>query len=222
MSRSCGFRRNKRDMHNTSYTRRAQRNACDEAHNTRSSSMNLHSGRHICYLVFLEEHRLFIYRIISCALIPLIIRYPEPEMNPDIWINGEFVPWDRATVHPLCHSLQRGACLSKASIATKRPTAARRFSASVSTWNGSINRPRSSACRFLSTGRHSNAIIDTWAERSQELRDPPSGLLGRSQDGLMPAIPLSPYSSGSEFPSVRGPLRMAVRNPARTMTPACR
>ncbi len=32
-------------------------------------------------------------------------------MNPDIWINGEFVPWDRATVHPLCHSLQRGACL---------------------------------------------------------------------------------------------------------------
>jgi len=30
-------------------------------------------------------------------------------MNPDIWINGEFVPWDKAAIHPLCHSMQRGA-----------------------------------------------------------------------------------------------------------------
>ena len=30
-------------------------------------------------------------------------------MQPDIWINGSFVPWDEAAVHPLCHSLQRGS-----------------------------------------------------------------------------------------------------------------
>jgi branched-chain amino acid aminotransferase len=32
-------------------------------------------------------------------------------MHPDIWMNGTFVPWERASIHPLCHSLQRGACL---------------------------------------------------------------------------------------------------------------
>ena len=32
-------------------------------------------------------------------------------MKPDIWINGEFVPWDKACIHPLCHSMQRGATL---------------------------------------------------------------------------------------------------------------
>jgi branched-chain amino acid aminotransferase len=32
-------------------------------------------------------------------------------MKPDIWINGQFVPWDQASIHPLCHSLQRGATL---------------------------------------------------------------------------------------------------------------
>ncbi len=32
-------------------------------------------------------------------------------MKPDLWINGAFVPWDKACVHPLCHSLQRGATL---------------------------------------------------------------------------------------------------------------
>lgn len=32
-------------------------------------------------------------------------------MKPDIWINGAFVPWDKASIHPLCHSLQRGATL---------------------------------------------------------------------------------------------------------------
>jgi branched-chain amino acid aminotransferase len=26
-------------------------------------------------------------------------------------MNGTFVPWERASIHPLCHSLQRGACL---------------------------------------------------------------------------------------------------------------
>ncbi len=30
-------------------------------------------------------------------------------MKPDLWINGDFVPWDKAAIHPLCHSLQRGA-----------------------------------------------------------------------------------------------------------------
>ncbi|MFC1490522.1 aminotransferase class IV [Candidatus Latescibacterota bacterium] len=32
-------------------------------------------------------------------------------MNPDIWIDGEFQPWDKVSVHPFCHSLQRGATL---------------------------------------------------------------------------------------------------------------
>jgi len=32
-------------------------------------------------------------------------------MKPDIWMNGEFVPWDKACIHPLCHSMQRGATL---------------------------------------------------------------------------------------------------------------
>ncbi len=32
-------------------------------------------------------------------------------MKPDIWIDGQFVPWDKAYIHPLCHSLQRGATL---------------------------------------------------------------------------------------------------------------
>ena len=31
--------------------------------------------------------------------------------QPDIWINGKFVPWDKACVHPLCHGLQRGSVL---------------------------------------------------------------------------------------------------------------
>jgi branched-chain amino acid aminotransferase len=30
---------------------------------------------------------------------------------PDVWINGEFVPFDNASIHPLCHSLQRGSTL---------------------------------------------------------------------------------------------------------------
>lgn len=32
-------------------------------------------------------------------------------MKPDIWINGEFLPWDKVSVHPFCHSLQRGSTL---------------------------------------------------------------------------------------------------------------
>ncbi|MFC1485781.1 branched-chain-amino-acid transaminase [Candidatus Latescibacterota bacterium] len=32
-------------------------------------------------------------------------------MKPDIWIDGTFVPWDKACIHPLCHSMQRGATL---------------------------------------------------------------------------------------------------------------
>ena len=32
-------------------------------------------------------------------------------MKPDIWMNGEFVHWDRASIHPLCHSMQRGTTL---------------------------------------------------------------------------------------------------------------
>ena len=32
-------------------------------------------------------------------------------MNPDIWMDGQFVPWDKASIHSLCHSLQRGATL---------------------------------------------------------------------------------------------------------------
>ncbi len=32
-------------------------------------------------------------------------------MKPDIWINGQFVPWDEARIHPFCHSLQRGSTL---------------------------------------------------------------------------------------------------------------
>jgi len=31
--------------------------------------------------------------------------------RPDIWINGSFVPWDNACVHPFCHGLQRGSVL---------------------------------------------------------------------------------------------------------------
>lgn len=32
-------------------------------------------------------------------------------MKPDIWMNGQFVSWDEACIHPLCHSLQRGSTL---------------------------------------------------------------------------------------------------------------
>ncbi len=32
-------------------------------------------------------------------------------MKPDIWINGEFVHWDKACIHPLGYSMQRGATL---------------------------------------------------------------------------------------------------------------
>lgn len=32
-------------------------------------------------------------------------------MKPDIWMNGDFVPWDKACIHPLSHSMQRGATL---------------------------------------------------------------------------------------------------------------
>ena len=31
------------------------------------------------------------------------------EVKPDLWIDGEFIPWEKACIHPLCHSLQRGA-----------------------------------------------------------------------------------------------------------------
>ena len=31
--------------------------------------------------------------------------------HPDIWINGSFVPWEKACVHPFCHGLQRGSVL---------------------------------------------------------------------------------------------------------------
>ncbi|MCE5250486.1 branched-chain-amino-acid transaminase [bacterium] len=31
--------------------------------------------------------------------------------NPDVWMNGRFVEWDRACVHPFCHGLQRGSVL---------------------------------------------------------------------------------------------------------------
>jgi branched-chain amino acid aminotransferase len=36
-----------------------------------------------------------------------------PEAPPDrrIWLDGELVPWDRATVHVLSHSLQRGSLI---------------------------------------------------------------------------------------------------------------
>jgi len=32
-------------------------------------------------------------------------------MKPDIWVDGQFIPWDKAHIHPLCYSLQRGATL---------------------------------------------------------------------------------------------------------------
>lgn len=32
-------------------------------------------------------------------------------METDIWIDGQFVSWNKAHIHPLCHSLQRGATL---------------------------------------------------------------------------------------------------------------
>lgn len=32
-------------------------------------------------------------------------------MKPDIWMDGQFVPWEKTSIHPLCHSLQRGATL---------------------------------------------------------------------------------------------------------------
>ena len=35
----------------------------------------------------------------------------ENHSKPDIWMNGQFVPWDQACVHPFCHGLQRGAVL---------------------------------------------------------------------------------------------------------------
>ena len=30
-------------------------------------------------------------------------------MKPEIWMDGTFIPWNEAAIHPLCHSLQRGA-----------------------------------------------------------------------------------------------------------------
>ncbi len=32
-------------------------------------------------------------------------------MKPDLWINGTFIPWEKACVHPLSHSFQRGSTL---------------------------------------------------------------------------------------------------------------
>ena len=32
-------------------------------------------------------------------------------MKPDIWMDGQFVPWEKASIHPLSHSFQRGATL---------------------------------------------------------------------------------------------------------------
>lgn len=32
-------------------------------------------------------------------------------MKPDIWMDGRFVPWDGARIHPLSHGIQRGAAL---------------------------------------------------------------------------------------------------------------
>ena len=32
-------------------------------------------------------------------------------MKPDIWINCEFIPWEKASIHPFSHSMQRGATL---------------------------------------------------------------------------------------------------------------
>jgi branched-chain amino acid aminotransferase len=34
---------------------------------------------------------------------------PTSEIDRKIWLDGEFVPWERATVHVLSHSLQRGS-----------------------------------------------------------------------------------------------------------------
>lgn len=39
--------------------------------------------------------------------------------KPDIWINGDFIPWDRACFHPFCHSFQRGATLFESIDCTK-------------------------------------------------------------------------------------------------------
>jgi branched-chain amino acid aminotransferase len=40
-------------------------------------------------------------------------RPPNPPNPPNrrIWLDGELVPWERATVHVLCHSLQRGSLI---------------------------------------------------------------------------------------------------------------
>ncbi len=38
-------------------------------------------------------------------------RAPETPPDRQIWLDGELVPWDRATVHVLSHSLQRGSLI---------------------------------------------------------------------------------------------------------------
>jgi branched-chain amino acid aminotransferase len=45
--------------------------------------------------------------------VPESLAEQSPEAPPDrrIWLDGEFVPWDRATVHILSHSLQRGSLI---------------------------------------------------------------------------------------------------------------
>ena len=40
-----------------------------------------------------------------------LFRSSEFMSYPDIWFDGAFIPWDKAGIHPLCHSLQRGSTI---------------------------------------------------------------------------------------------------------------
>lgn len=42
---------------------------------------------------------------------PLPLESPPPKVARRIWVDGELVPWERATVHLLSHSLQRGSLI---------------------------------------------------------------------------------------------------------------
>ena len=42
---------------------------------------------------------------------PLPPASASPQVNRQIWVDGELVPWERATVHLLSHSLQRGSLI---------------------------------------------------------------------------------------------------------------
>ena len=62
------------------------------------------------------------------------------EKTKKIWMDGELVDWDAATVHVLTHSLHYGSGVFEG-IRAYETARGRRCSGSPTTWRGSTTRP---------------------------------------------------------------------------------